>query len=233
MTSLQKRLFALAIVLFATLPTIRAGYDPTIGRWLSRDPIAEAGGINLYSSVFNNPVERIDPLGLDVYGYDFVGPLNDRDYVAGSEDDVADHTFGNGDGNIDPGERLFRNDALSQGLQPAWSPLDLLGFRGCPSSLGRSSPFVPEAALAKNAPKQVAPGTKTLEHTKLNSHTGQIEKSTAHYDQYGRQVGRTDYSTHGRPNAHTNPHHHTTEYGPGYAPGGKQSGPIPGSYPGK
>ena len=40
-------------------------YDPTIGRWLSRDPIEEAGGLNLYGYVENNPLNLVDPLGLD------------------------------------------------------------------------------------------------------------------------------------------------------------------------
>lgn len=44
--------------------TSRAGYDPTLGRWLSRDPIEEAGGLNLYGYVGNSPTGYIDPLGL-------------------------------------------------------------------------------------------------------------------------------------------------------------------------
>ena len=38
-------------------------YQPNLQRWLNRDPIAEAGGINLYDYVQNDPVNLIDPLG--------------------------------------------------------------------------------------------------------------------------------------------------------------------------
>ncbi|MFA5204961.1 MAG: RHS repeat-associated core domain-containing protein [Lentisphaeria bacterium] len=38
-------------------------YDADLGRWLSRDPIAENGGINLYAYVGNRPVKYIDPYG--------------------------------------------------------------------------------------------------------------------------------------------------------------------------
>jgi RHS repeat-associated protein len=40
-------------------------YDPDSGRWLSRDPIRENGGINLYGYVGNDPVNKSDPFGLD------------------------------------------------------------------------------------------------------------------------------------------------------------------------
>jgi len=39
-------------------------YDPSIGRWLSRDPIGESGSINLYGYVGNDPLNWIDSLGL-------------------------------------------------------------------------------------------------------------------------------------------------------------------------
>ncbi|MBI4683442.1 MAG: RHS repeat-associated core domain-containing protein, partial [Nitrospirae bacterium] len=40
-------------------------YNPSIGRWITRDPLGEAGGINLYGFVGNNPVNFVDPLGLE------------------------------------------------------------------------------------------------------------------------------------------------------------------------
>ncbi len=39
-------------------------YSPEIGRWLSRDPIGEIGGINLYAYGRNSPTTLLDPLGL-------------------------------------------------------------------------------------------------------------------------------------------------------------------------
>lgn len=45
------------------LATHRA-YDSDAGRWLSPDPIGIAGGLNLYGYVGNDPVNKLDPLGL-------------------------------------------------------------------------------------------------------------------------------------------------------------------------
>jgi len=33
-------------------------YFPEVGRWLSKDPIEEEGGDNLYAVVYNNAIER-------------------------------------------------------------------------------------------------------------------------------------------------------------------------------
>jgi RHS repeat-associated protein len=44
--------------------TLYRAYDPATGRWLSRDPIEENGGINLYGYVSNDSINYDDPYGL-------------------------------------------------------------------------------------------------------------------------------------------------------------------------
>ncbi len=38
-------------------------YSPTLGRWISRDPIGENGGVDLYSYSFDDPIDLVDPTG--------------------------------------------------------------------------------------------------------------------------------------------------------------------------
>ncbi len=55
-------------------------YDPSIGRFISEDPIGFNGGINFYRYVYDNPVNFTDPHGLATYvtnrqlGGDAAGP---------------------------------------------------------------------------------------------------------------------------------------------------------------
>jgi len=48
-----------------------AFYDPNKGRWLSRDPIEEKGGLNLYAFVVNNPCSKYDKLGLFAFNVEY------------------------------------------------------------------------------------------------------------------------------------------------------------------
>jgi RHS repeat-associated protein len=51
------------------LITLYRQYDPKLGCWLSRDPLEEEEGSNLYGYAGNNPLSFNDPLGLTiVYG---------------------------------------------------------------------------------------------------------------------------------------------------------------------
>ncbi|MDD2601197.1 MAG: RHS repeat-associated core domain-containing protein [Kiritimatiellae bacterium] len=45
-------------------------YSPELGRWINRDPIEEEGGINIFEFVNNNPINRVDRLGLFPLTYD-------------------------------------------------------------------------------------------------------------------------------------------------------------------
>ena len=64
-------------------------YDPQHGRWISRDPIEEEGGVNLYGFIQNNGVNYYDLLGqerrgskkhpLDRYYEEGLNPMNGYD----------------------------------------------------------------------------------------------------------------------------------------------------------
>lgn len=62
-------------------------YNPTSGRWLSRDPIEERGGVNFYGFLRNSPLYDVDAFGMcgedgpgggdnPVCGQEVAGPLN-------------------------------------------------------------------------------------------------------------------------------------------------------------
>jgi RHS repeat-associated protein len=47
--------------------TLYRAYDPVHARWLTPDPIGEAGGLNLYEYCLGNPINGIDPMGLEFW----------------------------------------------------------------------------------------------------------------------------------------------------------------------
>ncbi len=72
-------------------------YDPSLGSWLTRDPIAENGGINLYSYVQGNPVGWVDPDGFKKkkVAYIMTGefPMSTwgfRHYAGNAENEIAE-----------------------------------------------------------------------------------------------------------------------------------------------
>jgi RHS repeat-associated protein len=74
--------------------TLYRAYDPNLGRWISRDPIGEDGGLNLYGYVGNAPINLIDFFGLDAYMLN--RELNPGGYSTGtpaSNTDALTHTF--------------------------------------------------------------------------------------------------------------------------------------------
>ena len=59
-------------------------YDPMTGRWPSRDPIGERGGINLYGFGQNNPICSYDYLGKNFFG-DLWDAISGGNELAGKE----------------------------------------------------------------------------------------------------------------------------------------------------
>jgi uncharacterized protein RhaS with RHS repeats len=65
-------------------------YDPVTGRWPSRDPIQERGGLNLYGFVGNDGIGITDTLGLifedwteSIHSYEPKGPTRDAEGANG------------------------------------------------------------------------------------------------------------------------------------------------------
>ena len=59
-------------------------YDPSLGRYLTPDPLGMPDGVNRYAYVRNNPLKYVDPSGLFLFAFDGTG-----------NDDVNRNTFTN------------------------------------------------------------------------------------------------------------------------------------------
>ena len=68
-------------------------YSPVLGRFLSRDPIGESGGVNLAAFVENRPSNSKDPLGLE-FRYPPGVPLNNCAGYSCGEHRTSDAPYG-------------------------------------------------------------------------------------------------------------------------------------------
>ena len=93
-----------------------------LARWLSPDPIGEAGGLNLYAYVENTPVNLWDPLGLlDSNNFSPNDPI--RDWSDAFQ--TPDYDYG-GHGRAPKGDRIFDDtNAPQKGKGPAQTPRDV------------------------------------------------------------------------------------------------------------
>ncbi len=70
-----------------------AYYQTQQGRWVSRDPFGEQGGVNIYAQSKNAPVNRVDPLGLNSlwmnFGFDDSTTFNaNKDAINSQKNDL-------------------------------------------------------------------------------------------------------------------------------------------------
>ena len=108
-------------------------YNPALGRWLSRDPIGESGGTNLYGYVDNDPVNLIDPFGLfDInllFGRE--RPWGDKSPLSPNELTVGGHGtplyMWDSNGNILPVQKLV--DMIR--LNPKYDPKKPVRLQVC------------------------------------------------------------------------------------------------------
>ena len=69
-----KAALIVALALILSAPLVQAFYNPSTGRWLSRDPAGERGGENLFGFVSNQPQNWCDNLGLAAWDYSELPP---------------------------------------------------------------------------------------------------------------------------------------------------------------
>jgi RHS repeat-associated protein len=192
-------------------------YDPALGRFLATDPLAQPLSepyLSAYAYADNKPGVLIDPSGLDG---------DEPDYDCGSflsfscmKSWFIEEEIGwNGD--------CLRSTSCLLGVEFNVITMVWPGGR-----LAREADDVGRY-LARKAPHQVTPGTRTLDGVSIDD-LGRVQPWTAHYDDYGRLIARTDRNAGNAAAGIPDVHHHTYEYGPGYGNRGRETAHIPGEY---
>jgi RHS repeat-associated protein len=125
-------------------------YEPSLQRWLNRDPIGEWGGINLYGFVENNPINLYDSFGLDPES-ELIGAIlrGDADAIESILDAYGDI--------LTPGQRA-RAQAALRSLKPKGPPKPPGNFRP-PTTPPQSPPAKPPTGcvIRKMPPNKIYP----------------------------------------------------------------------------
>jgi RHS repeat-associated protein len=134
--------------------TWHRAHDPETSRWLSRDPIGEKGGINLYGYVGNNPINLWDELGNSPNGY------RGRAFIRSHQKDKK------------------KCDAQLQEFDELWDESQSYGYLGpvaLTGSLAASEAAAAAAAAAATQAKKLKVDGPTLNpHPKHGVSTGRV-----------------------------------------------------------
>jgi RHS repeat-associated protein len=148
--------------------TLFRAYNPALGRWLSRDPIGEAVGLNLYGYVGNNSLRLVDPLGLteeDPQGFgdaDIVSTMGGPRglYVAGQAPGIVRDTIIDGVTDVGtavtPGEKLllgiFKWFKKGKKCGVAYDYAPRVRARGVEDGVGHNFPYSFDNAILQTNP---------------------------------------------------------------------------------
>jgi len=210
-------------------------YDTRIGRFISQDPAGD--GDNWYAYAGNDPVDNTDPEGLwcptpgewSVNG----GAMSDATSAMGQADamdqqadrfieaawtQLSDNVMAIAAGPHHPvNERQPGESNLHYFLRGLkWAVEQAFTTGPDPGTLGAQGSGGYEADKSRwgtgKAPWQVQPGIRSIKGQYTDKTTGRIEPWEAHYDQYGRQTGRTDYNAGNKADNTPDTHYHTYGY---------------------
>jgi len=171
-------------------------YDAETGRWTTEDPIGFHGGdTNLYGYVLNDPVNLLDPVGYNA--------------MAGAEAGgfAGEFICGPICAAVGAGIGFITGALIGQAIS------DYIFNANSSEEDGSSHKEIGDT----KAPNQVEPGVCELEGQHVNDQ-GRVEPWKAHYDEYGRLIGRTDYNAGNQAQNIPDTHYHTYEWGPGKTP---------------
>jgi len=167
-------------------------YDPVTGRWPSRDPIGERGGINLYGMVGNSPVTNIDYLGLltvvaplPKFDIDVTVKGASKNQINNATDALA-HYRSNAGGSVPAGPDLIETVQNSDALEDAHDDLRVVIEKQLMKEVGRKK--LCSCATGKVSRKAgkigLSIGDLALGHIDLN-----IKKYDVNYNGNGSFLG--------------------------------------------
>lgn len=131
-------------------------------RWLSRDPIGENGGINLYGYVANNPVNYRDPLGLVIET-----PWDAANVAMGGASLIGNIAAGNvGGALLDAAGLIYDTTATAVPGLPAGAGAGLAAYRGSKLARNLANAGRPVAQGAERCHHVVAQGARAAEEAR-------------------------------------------------------------------